>query len=69
MHALVHELHIALDAAQQTVGACSCGAWTREASLETIAVTGRSREETLRAAHETHVREALAPRPLPRVPP
>ena len=51
-----HELRIELDGAEQTLGSCSCGGWERAADLETLAVTGRSREEALRQAHEQHAR-------------
>lgn len=39
-----------------TVGECSCGRWRREADADTLAVTGRSREDALRHAHELHSR-------------
>lgn len=39
-----------------TVGECSCGRWRREADAETLALTGRSREDALRHAHELHSR-------------
>lgn len=69
MRARAHELTIEADDADHTVGACSCGGWQREVTLETVAVTGLPRAESLRAAHEAHVREASAPPPVPRVPP
>lgn len=63
-----HELRIESDDAEVTVGTCTCGEWRREVSLETVAVTGRPREDALRAAHVDHVREAFKPAPVPRVP-
>lgn len=43
-----------------TRGTCSCGAWQRDAGPETLALTGRSREEALRASHELHTRGLTA---------
>jgi hypothetical protein len=39
-----------------THGACSCGAWERDVDADVVTVTGRSREEALRSAHELHAR-------------
>lgn len=39
-----------------TVGACSCGLWRREADASTLRVTGRSRADALRSAHDLHAR-------------
>lgn len=50
-HQLLLEPH-----ADQTLGRCTCGAWAREADPTVVAVTGRSREDALRAAHELHAR-------------
>lgn len=43
-------------APELTRGACTCGRWRRDAGPDTVAVTGKSREETLRAAHDLHAR-------------
>jgi hypothetical protein len=57
-HSSRHDLVIeATEAA--TRGVCTCGAWEHEIGPDTVAVTGRSREETLRAAHDLHVREIM----------
>lgn len=49
--------HLVLDPQpEQTLGRCTCGQWSRGADTEVVAITGRSREETLRAAHERHAR-------------
>ena len=42
--------------ADTTHGVCSCGAWQHEAGSETVTVTGRSREDAIRAAHALHAR-------------
>lgn len=42
--------------AEQTLGRCTCGQWSREADPQIVTVTGRSREDALRAAHELHTR-------------
>ena len=55
-----HELRIE-PRDEQTVGLCSCGSWVREVTLETVAITGRSREEALRAAHHDHARSIGGP--------
>ena len=39
-----------------TLGACTCGEWRREVTTETVAITGRSREDALRSAHAEHAR-------------
>jgi hypothetical protein len=39
-----------------TVGECSCGHWRRQATVETVRITGLSREDALRSAHELHAR-------------
>ncbi|HVM46074.1 MAG TPA: hypothetical protein VM582_09085 [Candidatus Thermoplasmatota archaeon] len=43
-----------------TFGECACGQWRREVTTETVAITGRSREDALRAAHDLHVQELTA---------
>lgn len=61
-----HDLAIATYDAS-TLGTCSCGAWHREADHETVTLTGRPREDVLRAAHADHVREAFTAAATPRV--
>lgn len=52
-----HQHRLQVQAADgSTVGHCSCGQWRREADADTPAVTGRSREDALRHAHEMHSR-------------
>ena len=49
--------HLSLAAEEGcTVAECSCGQWRRQADLETVTLTGRSREEALRSAHDMHAR-------------
>lgn len=55
-----HELVIE-PSADQTLARCTCGHWTREADPTIVAVTGRSREDALRAAHELHTRDIGPP--------
>ncbi|HET6405291.1 MAG TPA: hypothetical protein VFH78_11640 [Candidatus Thermoplasmatota archaeon] len=59
MQLLAHVLRIEAHEAARTLGVCSCGAWRREVTLETLAVTGLPREEALRAAHEQHAAEQV----------
>lgn len=48
---------------EATVAECACGGWRRSATLETVALTGLSRDESLRLAWLEHEREGLAPAP------
>ncbi|HUR70056.1 MAG TPA: hypothetical protein VM370_12495 [Candidatus Thermoplasmatota archaeon] len=48
-----------------TRGACTCGLWQRDVDAQVVAVTGRSREEALRAGHELHTRGLDTPAPAP----
>lgn len=52
-----HELHVNEAEPAHTRATCSCGAWAHEATTDTVRVTGKSREEALRAAHELHARD------------
>lgn len=39
-----------------TLGRCTCGHWQRTCDHEVVRLTGRSREDALRASHELHAR-------------
>jgi hypothetical protein len=54
--------HLLVEAnGEATHGKCSCGLWERDAGADTVAVTGKSREDVLRSAHELHSRGIVAP--------
>lgn len=50
--------HLLLVAAEGEVtrGDCTCGEWHRDVDGATVIVTGRSREQALRDAHDLHAR-------------
>lgn len=52
---LHHHLQVASHAGD-TVGQCSCGHWERHVNHQIVALTGRSRQDALRAAHDLHAR-------------
>jgi len=55
MDASLHRLVVEVQGTE-TIGRCSCGAWSREVDRDVVTVTGRSRSVSLRRAHALHAR-------------